>query len=226
MEIQYTLYINLEERSDRRAHVEKQLASIGIHNSQRFNAIKMKDGRIGCSMSHLKCLQLAQKNNWEHVLIVEDDITFTNPTMFKTHLAGFFQDEIIYDVLFFGGNVVPPYKPVNSHCVQVFSCQCAVGYLVKQHYYETLIQNIHEGIRKLLKEPEKHVLYAIDKYWFSLQRQHLWFIIVPLSVIQLQNYSNIEERETDYSRLMLDLEKSFLKNTRFIKPLYQQIFNK
>ena len=219
MEIQHTFYINLEERTDRRFHVEKQLESIGIHQPIRFNAVKMKDGRIGCSMSHLRCLQHAQKNNWKQVLIVEDDITFLDPEMFKRQLSNFFQDKIVYDVLFLGGNVVPPYKQVNSYCVQVFSCQCAVGYLVKQHYYETLIQNMHEGIRKLLKEPEKHILYAIDKYWFCLQRQHLWFIIVPLSVIQLQNYSNIEERETNYSRLMLDLDKTFLQNTRFIKPM-------
>jgi GR25 family glycosyltransferase involved in LPS biosynthesis len=219
MEIQHTLYINLEERTDRRSHVEEQLASIGIYKPIRFNAVKLKNGRIGCSMSHLKCLQLAKNNNWSHVLIVEDDITFLEPVMFKRQLSNFFQDKIAFDVLFLGGNVVPPYKQVNTNCVQVFSCQTTTGYLVKQHYYETLIQNMHEGIRKLLKEPEKHILYAIDKYWFSLQRQHLWFIIVPLSVIQLQNYSNIEERETDYSRLMLDLDKTFLQNTRFIKPM-------
>ena len=219
MEIQHTIYINLEERTDRRVHVEEQLASIGIHDPIRFNAVKMKNGRIGCSMSHLRCLQLAQKNNWNHVLIVEDDITFLDPSMFKKQLSGFFQDEIAYDVLFLGGNVVPPYKPVNSYCVQVLSCQCAVGYLVNQHYYETLIQNLHEGLTKLMKEPEKHFYYMNDKYWFSLQRRDLWFIIVPLSVIQLPNYSNLEERETDYSRLMLDLDKTYLNNTRFIKPM-------
>ena len=125
----------------------------------------------------------------------------------KRQLSGFFQDEQAYDVLFFGGNVLPPYKPVNSYCVQVFSCQCAVGYLVKQHYYDTLIQNIQEGLNQLSKTPYKHYYYAIDRYWFSLQRQHLWFIIVPLSVIQYPNYSNLANSETDYSRVMLDLDK-------------------
>jgi GR25 family glycosyltransferase involved in LPS biosynthesis len=219
MEIQHTLYINLEERQDRRVHVEKQLESIGIHKPIRFNAMKMKDGRIGCSMSHLKCLQLAKNNNWSHVLIVEDDITFLDPEMFKRQLENFFQDKIPHDVLIFGGNVVPPYKQVNSYCVQVFSCQTTTGYLVKQHYYETLIHNLHEGLTKLMKEPKKHYYYAIDKYWFCLQRRDLWFIIVPLSVIQLPNYSNLEKRQTDYSRLMLDLDKTFLQNTRFIKPM-------
>ena len=205
MEIQHTLYINLEERVDRRIHVEKQLESIGIHNPTRFNAVKTPHGSTGCSMSHLKCLQLAQKNNWEHVLIVEDDITFTDPTMFKRQLTCFFQDEIVYDVLLFGGNVVPPYKPVNSHCVQVFSCQTTTGYLVKQHYYETLIHNFQEGLINLMNEPCNHYYYAIDRYWFSLQRQDLWFIIVPLSVIQFPNYSNISNNEVDHSKCMLDL---------------------
>ena len=206
MEIKNTIYINLEERHDRRVHVEKQLASIGIHNPTRFNAVKTENGAIGCSTSHLNCLQLAQKNNWDHVLIVEDDITFLDPAMFKTQLESFFNDDMPYDVLFFGGNVIPPYKPVNSHCVQVFSCQCALGYLVKQHYYETLIQNFNEGLTKFTKEPHNHYYYAIDRYWFSLQRQHLWFIIVPLSVIQLPNYSNIQNQQTNYSKLLLDLD--------------------
>jgi len=218
MEIKHTLYINLLHRPDRKSHVEQQLASIGIDCPIRFNAIKIKDGRIGCSMSHLKCIQLAKLNNWEHVLIVEDDITFLDPVLFSKQLTGFFQDDISYNVLLLGGNVVPPYKQINSHCVQVFSCQTTTGYIVQQHYYDTLIENIHQGISQLIKEPTNHLLYAIDKYWFSLQRRDLWFIIVPLTVIQKENYSDIEERETNYSKLMLDLNKTYLKNTRFIKP--------
>ena len=91
MEIQHTLYINLEERTDRRSHVEEQLASIGIHQPIRFNAVKTDNGDIGCSTSHVRCLELAKKNNWSHVLIVEDDITFVDPFMFKRQLAGFFK---------------------------------------------------------------------------------------------------------------------------------------
>ena len=94
---------------------------------------------------------------------------------------------------------------MNSHCVQVSSCQTTTGYLVKHHYYETLIQNFQEGLSKLMNEPYKHHYYAIDQYWKFLQRRDLWFIIVPLSVIQYPNYSNLANCETDYSNCMLDL---------------------
>lgn len=90
-DIKHSLYINLEERVDRREHAENQFASIGI-NAERFQAIKMPNGAIGCSMSHLKCLQTAHDNKWEHLLICEDDITFTNPELFSKQLNSFFKN--------------------------------------------------------------------------------------------------------------------------------------
>ena len=83
-------YINLEHRTDRKEHVETELLKIGLIG-QRFNAIKMDNGAIGCSMSHLKLLQDAVKHNLEHILIVEDDITFLNPTLFINQINNFFK---------------------------------------------------------------------------------------------------------------------------------------
>ena len=77
-DIKNAFYINLEHRTDRKQHVETQLITIGIP-AKRFNAIKMENGAIGCSMSHLKILTEALNNNLDHVLIIEDDITFLNP---------------------------------------------------------------------------------------------------------------------------------------------------
>ena len=63
--------------------------------------------------------------------------------------------------------------------------------------------------------PDKHVLYAIDKYWFQLQKKDKWYLIIPLSVTQREDYSDIEKRPTNYSNAMLDLDKSsFLKSRR------------
>ncbi len=55
-DIKHAFYINLDHRTDRKEHVEKELNIIGIH-ATRFEAIKMENGAIGCSMSHLKILQ-------------------------------------------------------------------------------------------------------------------------------------------------------------------------
>jgi GR25 family glycosyltransferase involved in LPS biosynthesis len=84
-DIKHVMYINLSERQDRKIHVEEQLKILGIE-AERFNAIKLKNGGIGCSMSHLKCLEKAKENNWPHVLIIEDDIKFLAPEIFKNSI--------------------------------------------------------------------------------------------------------------------------------------------
>ena len=47
---------------------------------ERFPAIELKNGRLGCSMSHLRCIEMAKERGWDHVFICEDDITFTRAT--------------------------------------------------------------------------------------------------------------------------------------------------
>ena len=89
-DLKYCLYINLESRKDRREYIEQELKSIGIHGI-RFNAIKLQNGRIGCSMSHLKCLQIAKKNNWPYVMICEDDLLFLDKEKAVKHMNEFFK---------------------------------------------------------------------------------------------------------------------------------------
>jgi GR25 family glycosyltransferase involved in LPS biosynthesis len=208
-DITNAFYINLEEREDRKKKTKKEFKQLKI-KIQRMKAVKLENGRIGCSMSHLKCLQHAKEKDLDHVLIVEDDIHFMNVKLFKEQINKFLSSSIEWDVILFAGNNLPPYQIYGDFCVKVSRCQTTTGYLVKKHYYDILISNIKESIQLLLKEPERHIDYAIDKYWFKLQEKDNWFIITPLSVVQREDYSDIEKRETNYSTLMLDINKSEL----------------
>jgi len=209
-DITNAFYINLESRTDRKEYVEEQLKLIGMNHVTRFNAIKLENGAAGCSMSHLKCIETAKKNHWDHVLIVEDDITFLNPMLFINNLNKFLERHDDWDVVLIGGNVLPPYKKVDFSCVQVIHCQTTTGYLVKSHYYDTLIKNYKEGIQNLLKEPENRKHYAIDQFWFSLQEKDKWFLIIPLTITQKEDYSDIEKKTTNYTRVLTDLDKPWL----------------
>jgi glycosyl transferase family 25 len=205
-DIKHAFYINLESRTDRKTYVEAEFAKIGIP-IQRFNAIKLQNGAIGCSMSHLKIISDAKKHNLDHVLIVEDDIQFTNPELFIKQFNLFLANHAQFDVVLIGGNNVPPFKYIDDSCVKVTKCQTTTGYLVKNHYYDTIIHNYKNGINKLMKSPTNRYQYAIDKYWFHLQEKHDWYLIIPLTVTQREDYSDIEKRQTNYTNMMLDLEK-------------------
>jgi hypothetical protein len=66
-----------------------------------------------------------------------------------------------------------------------------------------------------------HKIYAIDKYWFLLQDKDLWFLITPLSVVQREDYSDIEKRRTNYTKIMVDLDKRYM----FEQPKIENMMN-
>ena len=206
---EHTIYINLEHRKDRLAHVQHELAKLEVPNGgTRFNAVKCSNGAIGCTISHIKCLEQAKVQNLPQVFICEDDICFKDPKLLLQNTAQFnaiFGDA--YDVLIIGGNNLPPYKQFGDFCAQISNCQTTTGYIVKQHYYDTLINNFREGLKKLMKNPANKREFAIDIYWKCLQTSDRWYIVLPLTVHQLEGYSDIEERDTDYRGLMLDMDK-------------------
>ena len=119
-DIQHALYINLEKRADRKKHVEKQLKKVGIP-ATRFNAIKLTNGALGCSMSHLNCIKMAKENNWSHVLVCEDDIHFLDPELFKTQLNTFLKNHTDdWDVVLLAGNNMPPFQQIDVFETQAF----------------------------------------------------------------------------------------------------------
>lgn len=204
------MYINLASRTDRNKQVQSELKKIGVNNPERFNAIKLEDGALGCSMSHLKCLELAKKNNYKYVFICEDDIEFLNPELFLIQLKNFLDSNIKWDTVLVAGNNMLPYLPVNDICIKILNCQTTTGYIVKSEYYDTLIDNYKTGIQNLLKQPFNND-YKIDKYWFKLQRKDDWYLIIPLTIIQREDYSDIEKKVTNFRNYMLDYNKVYKK---------------
>jgi glycosyl transferase family 25 len=205
------IYINLEKRRDRNLHVMGELEKIGFKNITRFNAIEKDDGALGCSFSHIKCLEIAIKNEYEYVLICEDDIEFLDTDIFLTNANKFLDSDLNWDVALIAGNNMLPYKPVNNYCIQIFNCLTTTGYIVKKRYYNTLLSNYKEGILQLMKNPNEKSKYAIDKYWLKLQQQDNWYLIIPPTIIQKIDYSDIERKVTNFTKYMLDYNKVIRK---------------
>ncbi len=75
--------INLEYRKDRRIAMEKQLSRIGWH-AEFISAVRPTDagrfpsiGARGCFLSHLSVLRKAQDAATQQLIILEDDVNFT-----------------------------------------------------------------------------------------------------------------------------------------------------
>ena len=206
--LQHILYINLDHRIDRLEHIQKEFKKLGIDGiAERFPAIKLPSGNIGCTMSHIRCIELAKSRGWPHVFICEDDITWMNPERFSKSLAEFSQSVKSWHVVIIGGNNCPPFDQISESYARVYNIQTTTGYIVHQSYYDVLLENFKEGLGKLIREPEKKKQFSLDIYWKSLQSTGLWYMITPPTVIQYYDYSDIEERVVDYGPMMLDMEK-------------------
>ena len=217
-DIKNIFYINLDYRPDRRNHFETEIKKLGLAVApNRFNAIKHACGAVGCSMSHLALLKYAKHNNLDHILIMEDDIMFLNPEIFTNSINNFLSGDTDFDVLLISGNNMGDYNRIDDFCVRITKCQTTTGYLVKNHYYDKLIENVEQGINNLLKNFNRLNDFAIDQYWGDLQKIDKWYLLTPLTVTQRPDYSDIERRHTNYNRVMLDLDKKALRHLKVIK---------
>ena len=209
----HIVYINLDNRLDRRTHITHELQKLDLNkecNRHRLSAIRAKKNEhkaLGCTQSHINSIVMAITNNWPYVLICEDDITFINPDLFKKQLYSFLDEGHDWEVILLAGNNFPPYEMLPSGTAILTSkCQTTTGYIVRNSYYATLLSNFKESYTLLKNNKNKYSKYAIDKWWFSLQAHRTWFLIVPLCVVQKEGYSDILCRNTNYIDDMLILK--------------------
>lgn len=200
------IYINLLERKDRRESCELLLNKIFDPDKIiRFNAIKDDNGSIGCSKSHIECLNIAIKNNWKNVLILEDDIKFN-----YDHIDNLYKlSKKDYDVIVLGGTWFS-HNVINNNLLY---CASTTSYLVNNIYYKTLKYNFEQGLNNyLIRKSYKN---TIDYYWNSSQLVDNWKFIYPCIFIQKNCYSSIDKKnknpEYDFKN------KYYLKIYKFLK---------
>lgn len=195
----YHRYINLRERPDRDILCKDQLRQIGISEPKRFNAFKTTSGIIGCGMSHLSVIEDAKKNNYPYILVCEDDVVFKDHYKMLEKIDNL-KDET-WDVLLLGGNMFAPYSIHSDDAYRIHKCFCATAYIVREHYYDTLINCWQPALQQLIKTGNRD--YSLDMIWFQLQERDFWLLIRPLQVYQRPDKSDIENTFVDYRHLML-----------------------
>lgn len=179
-------YINLENRKERDLITRQELKKLGIKKPNRFNAITHEIPLVGCALSHIACLENAKELGWSYVIMFEDDIKIEG----KKSLIKKFNKYINYDfdVLYLGcWNYLPPEK-VSDDLAKVVRAVCNHAYIVKEHYYDTLLQNLKEGVEWKLKEDIRE--NNIDEYHYKLQEKDNWYCITPIHITQRDGWSD------------------------------------
>ena len=202
--IDKVLYINLEHRKDRKESVEKELKKIGFSEDkiERIDAVKTNPGWIGCGMSHLKALDNAIKNNYDTVMIVEDDIIFNkniDSDKFTNLVQNLYKDFSDFDICSLTCSIYQKKViKLNSYLSKAINVKTVTGIIVRKKFYQTLYDKFSECVEKLQKrEPYCH--WAIDVKWADLQGQNSKFYIFdPVIAKQSSGYSDIVKKDIAY----------------------------
>lgn len=181
------IYINLDHREDRRKIMKDffEKGQIPEEKVVRFSAIRRPKGMIGCLESHTAALQMAKDNKWKNVLILEDDLEWFNFDQYKT------LEELVslprWDVIQLVGWYVKYEFP------RIFETMNAGAYLVNGNYYDTLLANRWESLRKIKSFEmlyKSSIPYTTDVYWNKLAKRDYWYGLYPCICRQVDIYSD------------------------------------
>jgi len=194
--IERVVYINLDERVDRKLQVQQELLKFfPAEKIQRFAAIRTEFGGIGCSMSHIAVLEMAKREGWRNVLIVEDDFVWASRIDASEKILTRLMSNP-YDAIVLGGSLIR----CDLVSFRLESCQSTTAYIVDRGYIDRMLENYKEGLQKL-QETGDYPTYALDQYWKRLHASGRWYIIMPIMGAQRPGYSDIEKRNVNYLRL-------------------------
>lgn len=196
-------YINLEKRKDRNAETITELKKLGIKKPNRFNAIEHEIGLVGCALSHIACLEKAKELNWDYVIIFEDDIKIENKKKCIEKFNKYIKEDF-WDVLYLGCWNVKPLSDIKDDIAKVNKAWTTHAYIIKSHYYDTLIQNLKEGIELKNKDPNNQN-YNIDDYVGRLQEKDNWYCLLPIFITQKDGWSDNFNQVRNLSRTIRNI---------------------
>ena len=126
------LYINLDDRKDRKDQIEKELNEKNI-KYERFPAIKHENGALGCSKSHLNVIKLAKERNYNQVIIFEDDFEFIiNKNEFIEELNKL--NNVNFDVCLLSYNTKNFYESDYEFLYKIKDALTTSCYIINSHY--------------------------------------------------------------------------------------------
>lgn len=192
--------INLDKRSDRWDLAEPHFANLGL-NVERVSGVdgsalnlefppEIKEGAVGCSLSHLFTIKLAKQNNLDNFLLLEDDVVFDD-NINEKFFSVLDQVPDDWDMLYLGGQHfhgmnMPRVSENIYKCVYTLAAQ-SVG--IKNTVYDYFIDKLMD------------ITKINDLHYAESHKEINAYVIIPHLTWQRNSYSDIEKIHVDYTFL-------------------------
>jgi len=196
--------INLKRRPERLEEFRKEVEKYDLGNFEVFEAVdgntiknrrsnKLKPSEQGLIESNLLIIKECIKNNYDNVLILEDDCTFTDEVL---NLDDYFNKlPTDWDMLYMGGN---HNTHMNIKVPEVINDKiCQLHHTYSTHFVtikSTLFDEL-EFLLSITNEP-------LDVTYTNLQKNKNVYSFYPAIAKQRIGFSDIQQRTMDYNWLI------------------------
>ena len=152
--------INLDRRTDRLRSATEQFEKYGISGVERFPAIdgsaidkkkyatsKLKTGEIGLILSNIEILKTAKERGYQKILILEDDILFSDEILNIDYYFDAIPDGA-WDMLYLSANhnshvrYTPPPQVVNEKVLRLVSSFTTHAIGIKSSMFDVILAEI------------------------------------------------------------------------------------
>ena len=179
----HTFIINLPHRIDRKEHMLSEIKKIKCDSYEFIDAISHENPGIGCNLSHLKCIEMAKDQKLEYVLILEDDVSFTeniNDILYKSLTD---VQKFDWNLLYLGGNLKDKATYVTDYLLRVKSVNTTHAYIIHQSFYDIVLNLTPEII--------------IDRHYRRLADIYPMYMCAPMVAFQIPSFSDLQQKHTD-----------------------------
>ena len=173
------VYINLENREDRKKLILEEFNKLNIPKEKIYRLAGIpipKNGHKGCVQSHILALEIAKLNRWQYVAIFEDDAELTvSPSEFKEKVSNAMKED--WDVILLHGANQTVKTKINNDIYYAKHSTCATGYIIKEEYYDTLLELFKDCNMKMNKDHWAQNNWegnALDQRWNELIEKDKW----------------------------------------------------
>lgn len=143
-------------------------------------------GQLGCILSHLRLIKHCRDNNIKNVLILEDDVEFSDEfqSKFDNFTKSFNQE---WDMIYLSGSLVKKSDEFTSYS-KLLTCHTTHSYAVNSNIYDYLIDKLE---KEMLSKP-------VDVVYSQLHSNIKSWILIPFLTYQSDGFSDIQNSFVDY----------------------------
>lgn len=156
-------YINLDYKTERNEKTRQELENYNLLDFvERVSAVAAFNETVkceygsdewkkcvdGCTQSHLKIIKDAKENNYERILVFEDDIYFYNggfvPAMdIIEHAIDEIKDKD-WEILYLGGSLLDQYvTQAGRHLIKAGGMNTSHAFILNHTAFDTIINHYH-----------------------------------------------------------------------------------